>query len=89
MTDASTRIFSGHFFGNPEAQCLGGGRAVPGRGCGAGGASWRAQHWPKIIFKKKLKLEEALQILERDYKDNNDVVKLVEFIRKSKRGITR
>ena len=43
----------------------------------------------KIVFKKKLKLEEALQILEKDYKDNEDVVKLVEFIRKSKRGITR
>ena len=43
----------------------------------------------KIIFKKKLKLEKALQILEKDYKDNEDVVKLVEFIRKSKRGITR
>ena len=43
----------------------------------------------KIIFKKKLKLEEALQILEKNYKDNGDVVKLVEFIRKSKRGITR
>ena len=43
----------------------------------------------KIIFKKKLKLEEALHILENDYKDNEDVVKLVEFIRKSKRGIAR
>ena len=43
----------------------------------------------KIIFKKKLKLEEALQILERDYKNNDDIVKLVEFIRKSKRGIAR
>ena len=43
----------------------------------------------KIIFKKKLKLEEALQLLEKDYKNNEDVVKLVEFIRKSKRGITR
>ena len=38
---------------------------------------------------KKLKLEEALHILENDYKDNEDVVKLVEFIRKSKRGIAR
>ena len=43
----------------------------------------------KIIFKKKLKLEEALHRLENDYKDNEDVVKLVEFIRKSKRGIAR
>ena len=43
----------------------------------------------KIIFKKKLKLEEALHILENDYKDNEDVVKLVEFIRKSKRGLAR
>ena len=43
----------------------------------------------KIVFKKKLKLEEALQILEKNYKDNDDVIKLVEFIRKSKRGIAR
>lgn len=43
----------------------------------------------KIVFKKKLKLEDALQILEKDYKNNDDVIKLVEFIRKSKRGIAR
>lgn len=43
----------------------------------------------KIVFKKKLKLEEALQILEKDYKGNADVEKLVEFIRNSKRGIAR
>lgn len=43
----------------------------------------------KIVFKKKLKLEDALQILEKDYSDNDDVVKLIEFIRKSKRGIAR
>ena len=43
----------------------------------------------KIVFKKKLKLEEALQILEKNYKDNDDVIKLVEFIRKSKRGLAR
>ena len=43
----------------------------------------------KIIFKKKLKLEEALQILERDYSHFDEAMKVVEFIRKSKRGITR
>lgn len=43
----------------------------------------------KIIFKKKLKLEEALQILDKNYNENEDVKKLVEFIRNSKRGIAR
>jgi len=36
-----------------------------------------------------LKLEEALQILERDYSHFDEAMKVVEFIRKSKRGITR
>ena len=43
----------------------------------------------KIIFKKKLKLEEALQILEKEYSHFDEAMKVVEFIRKSKRGITR
>jgi len=43
----------------------------------------------KIIFKKKLKLEEALQTVERDYGQYEEAQNLVNFIRKSKRGITR
>ena len=43
----------------------------------------------KIIFKKKLKLEEALQQLEEKYGTEKNVSKMIEFIRKSKRGITR
>ena len=43
----------------------------------------------KIIFKKKLKLEEALQQLEEKYGTDKNVVRMIEFIRKSKRGITR
>ena len=43
----------------------------------------------KIIFKKKLKLEEALQQLEEKYGKDKNVIRMIEFIRKSKRGITR
>lgn len=43
----------------------------------------------KIIFKKKLKLEKALQTVERDYGQYEEAQNLINFIRKSKRGITR
>lgn len=43
----------------------------------------------KIIFKKKLKLNDALELLEDNYPNNNDVKLMIEFIRKSKRGIAR
>ncbi len=43
----------------------------------------------KIIFKKKLKLEEALQTVEREYGQYEEAQNLINFIRKSKRGITR
>lgn len=43
----------------------------------------------KIIFKKKLKLNDALETLENTYPNNEDVRLMVEFIRKSKRGIAR
>ena len=43
----------------------------------------------KIIFKKKLKLEEALRTVEREYGQYEEAQNLINFIRKSKRGITR
>ena len=43
----------------------------------------------KIIFKKKLKLKEALQTVEREYGQYEEAQNLINFIRKSKRGITR
>ena len=43
----------------------------------------------KIIFKRGLKLEEALIQLHEKFPDDKNVNHIIKFIRKSKRGITR
>lgn len=43
----------------------------------------------RILFRKKLPLKEALAELEENYKGNESIDKLVEFIKSSNRGIAK
>lgn len=43
----------------------------------------------KIIFKRGLKLEEAVTKLKEKFPDDKNVSHIIDFIKKSKRGITR
>ena len=43
----------------------------------------------KIIFKRGLKLEEAISQLNEKFPNDKNIDHVIKFIRKSKRGITR
>jgi UDP-N-acetylglucosamine acyltransferase len=43
----------------------------------------------RILFRGKLKLEEATSSLTREFPGNEDVLRIVEFVKKSERGILR
>ena len=43
----------------------------------------------KVLFRGKLKLEEAVTALTMEFPENNDVRSLIDFVRKSERGILR
>lgn len=43
----------------------------------------------KIVYRSKLRLEEAIEKLEKEYSDNPNISYFTEFIKTSKRGIIR
>ena len=42
-----------------------------------------------ILFKSKEKFQENCELLANEYSDNEDVMKIIQFIRKTERGITK
>jgi len=42
-----------------------------------------------LLFKKKVNFKKTCEQLENEYKDNQDVMKIINFIKKSQRGITK